>query len=120
LRFSDTFSLPFDASHVIPDDERCGRPHGHGYTVTVTITAERLDKNGGVPHSAGFERALRALVAEMDHRDLDVMFPGIRSTPLGLAMMVLERLSLGFPRIDEVTVCESQNRCSRVQRPPTP
>jgi hypothetical protein len=56
----------------------------------------------------------------MDHRDLDVMFPGIRSTPLGLAMMVLERLSLGFPRIDEVTVCESQNRCSRVQRPPTP
>lgn len=120
MRFSDTITLPFDAAHVIDGDARCGRPHGHRYTISATISTERLDKTGAVPHSEGFEQTLRALVAEMDYRDLNAMFPGILTTPLGLAMMALERLSLAYPRIDEVVVCESQNRCSRVQRPQTP
>lgn len=120
MRFSDTVTLPFDASHVLEGDERCGRPHGHGYTISVTVSSERLDKHGGVPQSDGLDMALRSLVMEMDHRDLNTMFPGILTTPLGIAVMAMERLSLRYPRIDEVTVCEGANRCARVTRPTTP
>ena len=104
MRASATVRGTFAASHTIPGHPVCGRDHGHTWEVSVTVEAPVSPKTGSVVDTASLSVALATVVAELGHRNLDVMLPGVVSTPEGLAMWVRERLLLAYPNITCVTV----------------
>jgi 6-pyruvoyltetrahydropterin/6-carboxytetrahydropterin synthase len=75
--FSIGKRFTFDAAHVLhglPDGHKCGRLHGHTYTVEVQLTAEGLQDPGFVTDFADLAPFGRYLDEQFDHRLLnDVM-----------------------------------------------
>lgn len=82
----------FSASHLIPDDPLCSWNHGHAWTVIIAVRGHAYRKDG-----VGFERdiiaRLRAITDEFHLRDLNVLLPGVASTPEGMAVYLYERLN---------------------------
>lgn len=66
--------MRFDAAHHVvglSPDAKCGRPHGHTYTVELRLSTVDLD-DVGYSHDAGITRPVKdAIDAIMDHRDLN-------------------------------------------------
>lgn len=93
----------FDASHTIQGDPQCGTDHGHTYEVIVHIFGDIEKDIFGIWRVQGAEdlrERLDAIAAELDHRNLEAMMPGVQTTPEGIANWVLERI----PAADTVTV----------------
>ena len=70
----------FEAAHRLPglpEGHKCGRPHGHGYTVEVVLTAGELTSPGFVTDFGDLAPFRAYLDRELDHRDLNevVRFP---------------------------------------------
>lgn len=66
--------------------------------------------------SVGLEDALENLVRELNDRSLNAMMPGGVTTPNGVALWIMERLSLNFPRITTVTVQMGRRSSGRATR----
>ena len=56
-----------DCAHHLPGHERCGSLHGHTYQVDVFIEGEH--KGGMLLDFADIKKALRAVLADYDHKD---------------------------------------------------
>ena len=56
--------------------------------------------------------AVAQLGTELAADDLNVMLPGARTTPAGVALAWRERLSLSFPTITAVTVWMDDQRAT--------
>jgi 6-pyruvoyltetrahydropterin/6-carboxytetrahydropterin synthase len=72
----------FEAAHHLPglpEGHKCGRPHGHSYTVEVVLTASELTPPGFVTDFADLAPFRAYLDRELDHRDLNevVDFPPV-------------------------------------------
>jgi 6-pyruvoyltetrahydropterin/6-carboxytetrahydropterin synthase len=64
----------FDAAHVLaslPDGHKCGRLHGHTYTVEIELTASQLTSPGFVTDFGDLAPFLRYLDERIDHRHLN-------------------------------------------------
>lgn len=102
--FTGSAAASFSASHVVRDHLRCGRQHGHRWTVTVTIKAGQDPASGellGLPELA---EAVESLCIQLDREHLNDMVPGAQPTPAGLALAFREQLSLRFRAVVEVRV----------------
>jgi len=102
--FTGSASASFSAGHIIKDHPRCGRSHGHRWTVTVTIKAGQDPASGellGLPELA---EAVASLAAELDRESLNEMVPGAQPTPAGLALAWREQLAMHFRAIVEIRV----------------
>lgn len=60
----------FSAAHRIPGHPKCGRLHGHNYTVIVEVTAPHLDPQGFITDFSNVDRFIKPLINQMDHRYL--------------------------------------------------
>lgn len=101
--YSFTTKIDFESTHEAPEPERCMAPHGHRFTVVATVEHEEL--YDGMPRgSAGFEDKLRGICAELDHRPLTEMMPGVTQTLPGLAAHLFERMAAAFPQLKSVGV----------------
>jgi 6-pyruvoyltetrahydropterin/6-carboxytetrahydropterin synthase len=84
-----------DCAHFLPGHPKCGRLHGHTYRVEVTITGDH--RSGMVIDFADFKAAVRAVLAEFDHRSWnDVLdYPSVEN----ICELLHHRLSasLAFP-----------------------
>jgi 6-pyruvoyl-tetrahydropterin synthase len=101
---STTFS--FEAAHRIDGHPKCYRTHGHTWTVTAHVSHEDMDK--GLPRGGeGLSEVISSLVSELDHRDLDVMLPNVRTTPTAVAAWFFERAAHRYPGLTRVEVCHS-------------
>ncbi len=70
----------FEAAHRLPglpEGHKCGRPHGHSYTVEVVLTAGEMTPPGFVTDFGDLTPFRAYLDHELDHRDLNevVDFP---------------------------------------------
>ncbi|WFE27685.1 6-carboxytetrahydropterin synthase [Solwaraspora sp. WMMD791] len=66
-------SFRFEAAHRIsglPADHKCGRLHGHSYTVEVVVSSSDLVPPGFVVDFADLAPLGEYLAATFDHRDL--------------------------------------------------
>ena len=67
----------FDAAHRLdglPDGHKCGRLHGHTYTVEVELAAHRLDEHGFVIDFGDLSKIVKGLIDQSyDHRFLNDM-----------------------------------------------
>jgi len=61
--------IKFSASHFIPGHAKCGRLHGHSYTLRLVLYGERAD-DGMVMDFVDLKKALRKITDELDHRVL--------------------------------------------------
>jgi len=91
----------FDASHQLtatdPDRPRCGRNHGHRWSVVV----EKRGREGGL------EQDLYELsTLELADRNLNEMFPLLNTSPEQLALVFMEKLLLAHPTIVAVEVSD--------------
>ncbi len=61
--------IMFSASHFIPGHAKCGRLHGHSYTLHLVLYGEKAD-DGMVMDFVDLKKALKKIVDELDHRVL--------------------------------------------------
>lgn len=106
MEFRISVSDSFEASHRLPDGSwtDCSAPHGHTWRVTVTLMQLQLGRDGQIAKSEELQKELRILLEQYRNRDLNDKFVGGDPTPGNLAVNIMERLSLRFPRIQSVTV----------------
>ena len=65
-------SLEFDAAHRLPGyDGKCARVHGHTYEVEVVVEGPVDEKTGFLMDFYDLKEALRSVLEELDHRDLN-------------------------------------------------
>lgn len=60
-------TLTIDCAHHLPDHPKCGRNHGHTYTVELVIEGEA--KGGMVVDFADLKKKARAVLDRYDHHD---------------------------------------------------
>ena len=58
-----------DCAHYLPGHDKCGRLHGHTYTIDVVIEGEK--KGGMVVDFADLKTTVREILAEYDHRSFN-------------------------------------------------
>src|SRR3990172_8101756 len=102
--FTGSATASFSAGHVVKDHLRCGRPHGHRWTITVTIKAGQDPATGELVGLPELAETVEQFCAELDREDLNDMLPGAQTTPAGVALALREHLSLRFRTIEEVRV----------------
>lgn len=61
--------IKFSASHFIPGHAKCGRLHGHSYTLHLVLYGEKAE-DGMVMDFVDLKKALKKIVDEFDHRVL--------------------------------------------------
>ncbi len=85
-----------DCAHHLPDHDRCGRIHGHTYTIDVVVEGEK--KQGMVIDFADLKSSVREVLAEYDHRDFNdfLEYPSVENICELLAGKIRDRLSFSF------------------------
>ena len=85
-----------DCAHLLPGHEKCGRLHGHTYTIDVIIEGEK--KQGMIVDFAELKSAVRTVLAEYDHRSFNefLEYPSVENICELLSAKLGERLPFGF------------------------
>jgi len=90
----------FEAAHMIPGHQKCGRLHGHTYGVMLRLEGE-LDDSGMVADFGPLKRALKDILDRWDHRILIPLgMEGVSTTDDGVEI----RLGPAFYRFP-ITDC---------------
>jgi len=100
----------FSASHRLnglPADHPCARLHGHNYAVIFTLKSETLNEVGFVRDYREMDSVKRWIDAQIDHRDINTIFPKMNPTAENLAKLFFEVFRLEFPELVAVTVKET-------------
>jgi 6-pyruvoyltetrahydropterin/6-carboxytetrahydropterin synthase len=81
----------FDAAHQLtglPEGHKCGRLHGHTYTVEIELTAETLDDHGFVVDYGDLAPIKQLIDGVFDHKYLNDVFIGVNPTAESLASII--------------------------------
>lgn len=85
----------FEAAHSLPhlpEGHKCRNKHGHSYRVLVVCRGE-VDERGFVIDYAEISQAMRPILLDLDHQDLDSILG--QSTAEWLAYHIFVRLQEG-------------------------
>ena len=105
LMVEDTFA----AAHQLKGYEGpCENLHGHTFKVQVTIESEKLQKVGFLTDFKEIKSALKEIIAEFDHQNLNELayFKTENPTSENLAKIIFDKLEKNMP-VKKVTVWES-------------
>ncbi|SEF55577.1 6-pyruvoyltetrahydropterin/6-carboxytetrahydropterin synthase [Nonomuraea solani] len=89
----------FEAAHQLsglPGGHKCGRLHGHSYTVEVVLTATELSESGFVIDFANLDPIKRHLAEHFDHQPLNEAID-IEPTSENLARVLFEWCAKNVP-----------------------
>lgn len=78
MKYRISKQFQFDAAHWLPGlppDHKCGRMHGHTYTVAVELGADKLDLPGFVADFSCLDVLNRYLDDTLDHQVLNDVLP---------------------------------------------
>lgn len=110
MRARITKSFQFQAAHRlphVPPEHKCGRLHGHLYTVVLGLEGETDPKLGWVVDFGEVKALCDPLRAQLDHACLNEVEGLENPTAEHLAAWIYERLARGLPLLVDVTVQES-------------
>jgi 6-pyruvoyltetrahydropterin/6-carboxytetrahydropterin synthase len=106
----------FSAAHRLKEYAgNCARWHGHNWDVRVTLGAEDLDRLGLAVDFRELKQALKQLLDELDHSDLNEYppFAGMNPSCEVIARHLYKELAKHFSgntvRVLRVQVCETPN-----------
>ncbi len=81
MRVRLTKDFQFEAAQTLPKvpaDHKCGRMHGHSFKVEISVEGEVDPATGWVYDHAEISRAMKPLVADLDHAYLNDV-PGLEN-----------------------------------------
>jgi 6-pyruvoyltetrahydropterin/6-carboxytetrahydropterin synthase len=116
-RITKTFT--FDAAHWLPNvpqGHKCGRLHGHTYSVTIAVEGEVDPASGWIVDFGDIKAAFKPIEQRLDHYCLNDVEGLENPTAEVMARWIHERIRDTLPQVAEVTVCETANT-SAVYRP---
>jgi 6-pyruvoyltetrahydropterin/6-carboxytetrahydropterin synthase len=103
-------SLTFDAAHRLtrlPEGHKCGRLHGHTFTVELYAAGPVQEDSGWVTDFATLFQAAGPFVEELDHAYLNDI-PGLENpTSENIARWLWERIKPVLPLLSGVKVLET-------------
>ncbi|GIW70705.1 MAG: 6-carboxy-5,6,7,8-tetrahydropterin synthase [Planctomycetota bacterium] len=114
----------FAAAHALREyDGKCARPHGHNFRVEVAVRGSQLGPAGLLMDFAELKRIVRALLAGLDHQDLNELpaFQVRNPTAEHLAHYIFAELEPRMPEgiaVDAVTVWENERSAATYRREP--
>ncbi len=104
----------FAAAHrLVGSGGKCESLHGHNFKVELEVEGEKLDEKGMLIDFGFLKGLLRAVLEELDHRDLNEIEALAGSSPSSevLARYVLDEVQKKIPstnvKVRSVTVRES-------------
>jgi len=85
-----------DCAHYLPGHDKCGRLHGHTYTIDVVIEGEK--KGGMVVDFADLKKSIKEVLGEYDHRSFNEImdYPSVENITELLADKLKARLPYNF------------------------
>lgn len=102
--------ITFEAAHRLPNcppDHKCGRLHGHSFTVELHVTGPVDPRTGWVMDFGDIKRAFAPLYDQLDHRHLNDL-PGLENpTSENIARWIWQRLKPALPLLARVVVHET-------------
>ncbi len=102
----------FDAAHFLPtvvEGHKCGRLHGHTYSIEVRLAGEIDSLTGWVRDFGDLKEAFAVVDDALDHRLLNDV-PGLENpTSENLAKWIWEELIHPLPELVSVSVSETPN-----------
>lgn len=107
--------MVFEAGHQLDGHTVCEEQHGHRWQISATVEGALHQKTVQVVDHGELQADLDTIADEFRHRDFNIMLPGVRPTPEGLATYIHERLVLKWPRIVEIGVHMGDESSVRVE-----
>lgn len=102
-------SVKFSAAHTIKGHPKCGRMHGHNYTVVVTLTSDVLNEKGMVADFSDVKKVVKEVVDQLDHVYLNDVLKVDFVTAEYLAKYIRDKLVLRLPLVHSVQVYEDDD-----------
>lgn len=100
----------FDSAHFLPyvsENHKCGRMHGHTYTLTVFLEGEIDQHTGWLVDFTDLKEAVDPLVKSLDHRLLNEI-PGLENpTSERLAEWFWVRIKPLMPLLSKIEISET-------------
>lgn len=95
------------AHHLLNYQGKCENPHGHNFVVRVWARGEQLDAANMLVDYQIMKKALKTIINEMDHRDLNVVFEGESPSSEFLARYIYHRMKAEIPQVYQTCVYET-------------
>ena len=115
MRVRLTKDFQFEAAQTLPKvpaGHKCGRMHGHSFKVEISVEGEVNPATGWVYDHAEISRALRPLLAALDHSYLNEI-PGLENPTIeNMAAWFWQKLAPLYPGLCEIVIHETPTaRC---------
>lgn len=119
MKFTVSKRFTFEAAHSLPHlpvGHKCRNVHGHSYVVEVFVSGP-LDARGFVVDYAEISAALKPIIAQLDHQNLNEVLPCF-TTAENVGAWILEQAAAALPLTPpcRVDVYETAMACVRVER----
>ena len=100
------------AHHLLNYRGKCENPHGHNYVVQVWAQKETLDEANIAFDFTVLKGALKEIINDLDHTDLNVTFNGESPSAEFIARYVYQRIKPQVPQITKAVVYETPTQCA--------
>lgn len=117
MKYTVSKRFSFEAAHSLPHlpiGHKCRNVHGHSYVVEI-FCAGPLDDRGFVIDYAELSDAMKPIVAQLDHQNLNDVLP-VHTTAENLGAWIMEQLLPTLPLLTRVDVFETAKTCVRIER----
>ncbi len=115
-----TKSFTFDSAHWlphVPEGHKCGRMHGHTYTIVIALEGEVAPESGWIVDFGDIKAAFKPLEKIMDHQLLNDIEGLENPTAENMARWIFERLEPALPQLADITVKETPTTSAIYRRP---
>ena len=108
FRFESAQTLP-----KVPADHKCGKLHGHSFKIEISVEGEVNPATGWFYDHAEISRAMKPLLAQLDHAYLNDI-PGLENPTIELmTAWFWQRLQPLCPGLCEIVIHETPTaRCA--------
>ena len=100
----------FEAAHRLPNappGHKCGRLHGHSFSVTLHVEGTVGEHTGWVMDFADIKEAFRPILNQLDHYYLNEIKGLENPTSENLAKWIWTSLKPGLPELSKIVVQET-------------
>jgi len=116
--FTISKEFSFDASHILqgmPKGHKCGRLHGHTYTVIVELKSEGLSQEGFVQDYNDLDPIKQFIDLYLDHQHLNDVMRKVNPTAENIAMYLYTIFRADFPLLHAISVKETPKTIARYE-----
>ena len=110
-----TKDFTFEAAQTlprVPEGPKCRRPHGHSFKIEISVEGKVRDETGWVYDHAEISKAMKPLIAQLDHSYLNEIAGLENPTIENMAAWFWNQLASQLPGLCEIVIHETATaRC---------